>query len=128
MNSAASHFVSIINEHNEARQTGCAHESTDLLPSCNGNDLQAGKGRSLQDDVEKETLEGNGRRLRIYGAWQEQKRKRVATGGNVYELLEAAFQTAKQAWMDQGAIHTRSKWSERDRSISSERDRSKKSK
>jgi hypothetical protein len=29
-------------------------------------------------------------------AWQEQKRKRVATTLNVYELLEAAFQTAKQ--------------------------------
>ena len=105
-----------MNEHKEARQTRCTHESTDLCLHKKGNDLQAGKGRSLQNVEEKETLEGNGRRLRIYGAWQEQKRKRVATGGNVYELLEAAFQTAKQAWMDQGAIHTRSKWSERDRS------------
>jgi len=65
MNSAALQFVSIINEHKETRRTGCAHESTDLLPSCNGNDLQAGKGRSLQNDEGKETLEGNGRRLRI---------------------------------------------------------------
>ena len=32
----------------------------------------------------------------VYMAWQEQKRKRVATTLNVYELLEAAFQTAKQ--------------------------------
>jgi hypothetical protein len=57
VNSAALQFVSIINEHSKAHQTGCAHESTDLLPSCKGNDLQAGKERSLQDDAEKEALE-----------------------------------------------------------------------
>jgi len=65
VNSRGLQFVSIINEHNEARQSGCAHESTDLLPSCKGNDLQASKGRSLQDDEEEETPKGNGRRLSI---------------------------------------------------------------
>jgi len=52
-----------MNEHKEARQTRCAHESTELCLHEKGNDLQAGKGRSLQDAEEKETLEGNGRRL-----------------------------------------------------------------
>ena len=53
-----------MNEHKEARQTRCTHESTDLCLHEKGNDLQAGKGRSLQDAEEKETAEGNGRRLR----------------------------------------------------------------
>jgi hypothetical protein len=63
VNSAGLQFVNIMNEHNEAHQSGCAHESTDLLPSCEGNDLQAGKGRSLQDDEEKEIVQGDRRRL-----------------------------------------------------------------
>src|SRR5215831_17782610 len=53
-----------MNEHKEARQTRCTHESTDLCLHKKGNDLPAGKERSLQDAEEKETLEGNGRRLR----------------------------------------------------------------
>src|SRR5215471_8706663 len=64
VNSAGLQFVFIMNEHKEARETRCTHESTDLCLHKKGNDLQAGKGRSLQDAEEKETLEGNGRRLR----------------------------------------------------------------
>ena len=65
VNFAALQSVFIINEHKEARQAGCAHESTDLYLHANGKDLQTGRGRSLQDAKEKEILQGNGRRLRI---------------------------------------------------------------
>src|SRR6516165_2798553 len=53
-----------MNEHKEARQTRCTHESTALCLHEKGNDLQAGKGRSLQDSEEKKTLQGDGKRLR----------------------------------------------------------------
>src|SRR5262249_12530452 len=54
-----------MHEHEETRQTGCAHESTDLCLYAERDDLQAGKGRSLQDAEENETLQGNGTALRI---------------------------------------------------------------
>jgi hypothetical protein len=40
-------------EHKKARQTRCALESTDLCFREKGNDLQAGKGRTLQDTEEE---------------------------------------------------------------------------
>jgi len=86
VNSRELQFVSIINEHNEARQSGFAHESTGLLPSCKGNDLQAGKGRSLQDDEEEETLKRNGRRLSIYGV----AGAKAETCGHYSECLRVA--------------------------------------
>jgi hypothetical protein len=65
VNSGALQFVSIINEHKETRQTGCAHESTDLCLYAERDDLQAGKGRSLQDAKEKEIVQGKRRRLKF---------------------------------------------------------------
>ena len=64
VNSDALQFVSIINEHKETRQTGRAHESTDLCLYAERDDLQAGKGRSLQDAKEKEIVQGKRRRLK----------------------------------------------------------------
>ena len=64
MNSGALQFVSIINEHKETRQTGCAHESTDLCLYAERDDLQAGKGRSLQDAEEKEAVRDGASALR----------------------------------------------------------------
>jgi hypothetical protein len=104
LNFAALQFVIIIDEHKEASQTGCARESTDLCLREKGNDLQAGKARSLQDTQGEETLKGNGRPLReadeiVTMGWEEQRRiaqsKRVAIGGNVHDLLKAAFELAK---------------------------------
>jgi hypothetical protein len=65
VNFAALQFVSIMNQHKKTRQTRCHHESIDLCLYAERDDLQAGKGTSLQDAEEKETLQGNGRQLRI---------------------------------------------------------------
>jgi len=51
--------------HKEAHEAGSAHESTDLRLHEDGNVLQAGRGRGLQDAKEKEILQGGERRLRI---------------------------------------------------------------
>jgi hypothetical protein len=83
VNVGALRFVPIMNEHKETRQTGCAHESTDFCLYAERDDLQAGKGRSLQDTEEKETLQGTGRRLRIgtfLPSWQKIRWQNVSLG------------------------------------------------
>jgi len=69
VNPAALQFVSILDDqgriHKEARQAQSDHEWIDLCLDANRNDLQAGRGRSLHDAKENESIQGNQRRLRI---------------------------------------------------------------
>jgi hypothetical protein len=80
VNFAALQFVSIMNEHKQTRQTGCAHESTDLCVYAERDDLQAGKGRSLQDAEEKQCMSEDITKLKDDAERHEKEFDQAANG------------------------------------------------